>query len=365
MVSRRERTTKRSAKDRRALGKGKRQFLDCQQRRDAGRQPLPASHDGLDPAYRRGRVRRLGQAAQVGLARGIGQLHRRAELDSQHVPVERGQIQQRQVERVPLDPVARDFCRSSSSFSAPGRPANSGGDALAGRALAERPLAAPLAQARRVPRWWRRPPASAALTSAAAAANASARPVTRTGTVRTSARRCAVCGVGRQPASPADVTERAAGGLERLLGSDALALEDRRDRGGRRGAQRDQPAPGPDRGVRSAADGAHSSQIVCGGGSSMALSKALAACSVARSASSNSDDPPAAVDRRCGCLQHQFPGLPHAVGQPVRADEQQVSVRSGGDLMAGRAFAAAADADTAAQPRTRAPRPTGRSQAVR
>ena len=41
-------------------------------------------------------------------------------------------------------------------------------------------------------------------------------------------------------------------------------------------------------GVRSAADGAHSSQIVRGGGSSMALSSALAACSVARSASSNS-----------------------------------------------------------------------------
>ena len=39
---------------------------------------------------------------------------------------------------------------------------------------------------------------------------------------------------------------------------------------------------------RSAADGAQSSQMVRGGGSSMALSSAFAACSVARSASSNS-----------------------------------------------------------------------------
>ena len=37
----------------------------------------------------------------------------------------------------------------------------------------------------------------------------------------------------------------------------------------------------------SSADGAHSSQTVRGAGSSIALSRALAACSVARSASSN------------------------------------------------------------------------------
>ena len=40
-------------------------------------------------------------------------------------------------------------------------------------------------------------------------------------------------------------------------------------------------------GTRSSAEGAQSSQTVCGAGSSIALSRALAACSVHRSASSN------------------------------------------------------------------------------
>ena len=47
--------------------------------------------------------------------------------------------------------------------------------------------------------------------------------------------------------------------------------------------------------TRSSADGAHSSQTVRGAGSSIALSSALAACSVHRSASSNSTTLPAAA----------------------------------------------------------------------
>src|SRR6266496_3982212 len=53
------------------------------------------------------------------------------------------------------------------------------------------------------------------------------------------------------------------------------------------------------------------------------------------------DNPPAPVDRRGRRPQYQVPGLPDAVGQPVRADEQQVGMAADGGLPAGRAFTAA------------------------
>ena len=87
---------------------------------------------------------------------------------------------------------------------------------------------------------------SAALTSAAAAANASASPVTRAGTVSTSARWRAVwvsvASRRARPMWPSDARAAAS-----ASGSYALALEDLSDGRGRRRPKRDQAAPGQDR----------------------------------------------------------------------------------------------------------------------
>ena len=53
-------------------------------------------------------------------------------------------------------------------------------------------------------------------------------------------------------------------------------------------------------------------------------------------------DLPAPAGRRARRPQHQVPGLLHAVGQPVRADQHQVGVGAGLHLAAGRALTAAA-----------------------
>ena len=84
-----------------------------------------------------------------------------------------------------------------------------------------------------------------------------------------------------------------------------------RDRGRGRRAQRDQAAAGPDR--RSAGrrpTARRAARPSAARGSSIALSSALAACSVARSASSNSTTRQRPPTGDGGRLEHQVPGLP-------------------------------------------------------
>jgi hypothetical protein len=93
--------------------------------------------------------------------------------------------------------------------------------------------------------------------------------------------------VGGEPAGPADVTLGRAGRERRHGGVDAVPADQHLgDRLGRRGAQRQMTAARADRRSTSSTAGAHSSQTVCGVGSSIALSRALPAGSVSRSASS-------------------------------------------------------------------------------
>ena len=89
-------------------------------------------------------------------------------------------------------------------------------------------------------------------------------------------------------------------------------------------------------------DGVHSRNTVRGGGSSIALSSALPACSVSRSASSTSSTCQRPMGRRGLRPQHQRAHLGDADGEPLRHDEPHVGVGAAERGVARLALAAAA-----------------------
>ena len=122
------------------------------------------------------------------------------------------------------------------------------------------------------------------------------------------------------------------------------------DRLGRRGAQRDQAAARPD--GRRQVVGVRGAQQPDGPRRGLLdrLEQGVGGLLGGPVGVLEQHHPPAAADRRGRRLEHQVAGLPDAVGEPVRPDQQQVGVRADRDLAAGRALAAAAGGGRAARP---------------
>src|SRR5438477_535571 len=83
---------------------GDRHRLDRQQWGDVGLDRLTAGEHGFDPAQRRLRARARRDALQLSLQVAVEYIDRRAELEHEHVAVERSKVEQRPVERVALGP---------------------------------------------------------------------------------------------------------------------------------------------------------------------------------------------------------------------------------------------------------------------
>src|SRR4051794_11540795 len=83
---------------------GNRHRLDGEQRRDVRVHCLPACEHGFDPAQRRLRCRARRDAIELSLQVAVEYIDRRAELEHEHVAVERREVEQRAVERIALGP---------------------------------------------------------------------------------------------------------------------------------------------------------------------------------------------------------------------------------------------------------------------
>ena len=172
---------------------------------------------------------------------------------------------------------------------------------------------------------------------------------------------------GERP-GPADVALAGAGGVRRQRGRDAVGADQEVGHvgGGGRGQRRPAGSGTGSSGSTSSTVGAQSIQTVRSVGSSIALSSALQACSVSRSASSTIEDLPAPADRRERGAADQVADLVDADGELLGADHGDVGVGAVEHGAARVALAAARSlARTGARRRTRPRRWSGRTRAGR
>ena len=306
-----------------------------------------------------------GQPAQFLLVAGAGQVHVRAQLDDQHVTVEGGQVEQRAVQRVPLQPGGPGLLPVLQVLHGPGRAADRLGHALAGRAFAER-----LAQRVPLGRVQLLGDRGRFLLGRLDQSRGGAQRRAQAGDPRREAEHlgAALRGlrVGGQPLGPAHVPLRGPGGGEGPGRVHPVPAGEHLGHGlGRRRAQRDQAAPRPDRGDqflrrRRAEQPDRPRRRFLDG-----LEQRVGGLLRGTVGVFEQHHLPSPARRRPGGPQHQAPGSvsPRRTARPAGPAAGRRGCPRGPDGSSG--SARSPRRGTAARRRTRAPPPTGPTPAAR